>query len=65
MILFLIKIKNKIFKIIRELEEKHGIHCNLTLLFSFAQVKHLIQNNFIKIIKWLGYELSFNILIIF
>lgn len=21
----------------RELEEKHGIHCNLTLLFSFAQ----------------------------
>ena len=23
--------------IIRELEEKHGIHCNLTLLFSFCQ----------------------------
>lgn len=21
----------------RELEEKYGIHCNLTLLFSFAQ----------------------------
>lgn len=23
--------------IFRELEEKHGIHCNLTLLFSMAQ----------------------------
>lgn len=22
---------------IRELEEKHGVHCNMTLLFSFAQ----------------------------
>jgi transaldolase len=22
----------------KELEEKHGIHCNLTLLFSFCQV---------------------------
>lgn len=21
----------------RELEEKHGVHCNMTLLFSFAQ----------------------------
>lgn len=25
------------FNNLRELEEKHGIHCNLTLLFSFAQ----------------------------
>ncbi len=23
--------------LVRELEEKHGIHCNMTLLFSFAQ----------------------------
>jgi transaldolase len=23
----------------KELEEKHGIHCNLTLLFGFAQVE--------------------------
>lgn len=24
------------------LEKEHGIHCNLTLLFSFAQVSHFL-----------------------
>lgn len=26
-----------LFFLYRELEEKHGVHCNMTLLFSFAQ----------------------------
>ena len=31
------------FYSLRELEEKYGIHCNLTLLFSFAQVSNSIS----------------------
>ncbi len=31
-------IKCRHFQAARELESQHGIHCNLTLLFSFAQV---------------------------
>ena len=32
-------------KAAEELEAKHGIHCNLTLLFSFAQVNESNQSD--------------------
>ena len=37
------------FQAARELESKYGIHCNLTLLFSFAQV--IIIMHLIKVCK--------------
>lgn len=38
----------------RELEEKHGVHCNMTLLFSFAQAVACAEANVTLISPFVG-----------
>ena len=53
-LLFVGFLKIRFLSLCRELEEKHGIHCNMTLLFSFAQAVACAEANVTLISPFVG-----------